>query len=241
MATIFDFIFDILFPKICLSCHKEGHYICPECLKKVPICKCSNCYICGKRSPSGKICPNCKIKTDSHLTGLLVASDWNNILVRQVIYEFKYRFIKDLSIPLGEILKIFLQNNKLINWQTDKPILIPVPLHKKRFIWRGFNQSELIAEYLSDILKIPLYNNLLVRIRHTEPQAEIKNESKRLKNISNAFEINQKIKKDSGLLRNKIIFLLDDICTTGATLNDCAKTLRQFKPKEIWGLVVARG
>lgn len=240
MLWFLDSVFNILFPKICLSCRSEGIYICPKCFEKIPISKNFICYVCGKRSPFGKICPSCKTKTGSYLTGLLVASHWKNMLVRQMIYEFKYRFIKDLAFPLAKIVEAFFDNSKF-SFNNSNSIIIPVPLHKKRFVWRGFNQSELIAEYLSDFLKILLYNDLLVRAKNTKPQADIKNESERLKNISNAFEINQKFIKDLGILRNKVVFLLDDICTTGATLNDCARILRQFKPKEIWGLVVARG
>ncbi|MBI4709456.1 MAG: ComF family protein [Candidatus Portnoybacteria bacterium] len=174
-----------------------------------------------------------------------------------MIYECKYRFIKDLTKPLGEILKIFLETNKLTNpvlsevkgwqterltnWETDKLILIPVPLHKKRLLWRGFNQAGLIALKINEDFKIPVLNNLIFRSRHTPPQMEIKNNLEREKNIFSAFRLNSNFDLKNNPIKNNVVILIDDICTTGSTLNECAKILKPLKPKEIWGLVIARG
>lgn len=231
-------IFDIIFPKFCLSCNREGFYVCPACFAKIPLKKGVRCYICGKRSPNGKTCTPCKTKAGSKLTGLLIASDWNNMLVRQMIYEFKYRFIKELSSPLTEILIKFLETNKPINLSTDKLILIPVPLHKRRLSWRGFNQSELLAQQINNYLKIPIIDNLLFRTKNTSPQMEITDQIQRIKNVSGAFKIKS---QDENPLRNKSIILVDDICTTAATFENCARALGPLKPKEIWGLAIARG
>jgi len=240
-------IFDIIFPKFCLSCNREGFYVCPACFAKIPLKKGVCCYICGKRSPNGKTCIACKTKTSSKLTGLLIASDWNNMLVRQMIYEFKYRFIKELSNPLAEILIKFLEINKFFNSLNHKPInlqtnnkfiLIPVPLHKRRLSWRGFNQSELLALKLNKYFKIPIINNLLFRAKNTSPQMEIKDQMQRIKNVSGAFKIKS---QNENPLRNKSVILVDDICTTAATFENCAAALKPLKPKEIWGLALARG
>ncbi len=239
-------ILDVLFPKFCLSCGQEGAFICPACSIKIPVQRNYYCYICGKRSPDGKTCRSCKTKTGSFLTGLLIASDWDNLLIRQMVYEYKYRFVKELAEPLEEVLKKFLEINQLIssqanqltNWQANKLILIPVPLHKRRLAWRGFNQSEIIAKHLAQNFNIPLANNLISRSRHTPPQMDIGDFSERVKNISGAFKLNTIFKND---IKNKIVVLIDDVCTTGSTLEQCARVLKPLKPKEIWGLVVARG
>lgn len=254
-------ILDTIFPKICLSCGCEGHYICRECFVKIPIKNDFHCLICGRRSPTGKKCFNC----ESQLSGLFVASDWNNMLIRRLIYEYKYRFVKELSKPLAEIIIKFInqnfkielmngnkkteskiqsinidkQNNKIqkIDWQ--KTILIPVPLHKRRLIWRGFNQSELITDIIAEYLKVPVIKNLIFRKLNTMPQMKIKNNAQRQNNIINAFATNKLF--DGNLIKGKVIILIDDVCTTSATINECAKSIKYLKPKAIWGLVIARG
>jgi ComF family protein len=236
----FSSILDIIFPKKCLSCHKEGFYVCPDCLAKIPLQKGVRCYVCGKRAPDGKTCPSCKTKIGSSLTGLAIASDWNNLLVRQMIYEFKYRFIKDISQSLGNILINFIELNRIMNFQ----ILIPVPLHKRRVSWRGFNQAQLLADQLNKHLGIPIINNLLIRKRHTSPQMEIKDRGQRIKNVSGAFEINSKSEINSrvkNLIINKSVLIIDDVCTTASTFENCAAVLKPLMPKQIWGLAVARG
>lgn len=249
ISKIREFILDLLFPKFCLGCQKEGFYICPQCLAKIEINKFSNCFICGKRTPDNQVCSTCQRKTK--LTGLLIASSWENLLLRQIIYEYKYRFIKDLSIPLSELLVIFLNHSGFFTQHlpldVDFYILIPVPLHKRRLIWRGFNQAELLAKQLNKYLKIPLVNNLIIRSRHTPPQMDINDKSERIKNISDAFQLNPEFNRHNNQpltcpqVRGKIIILIDDVCTTGSTLEECAKILKPLKPKEIWGLVIARG
>jgi ComF family protein len=233
-------ILDVIFPKICLSCHKEGFYVCPDCLAKIPLKRGARCYICGKRAPNGKTCIACKTKIGSQLTGLLIASDWDNMLVRQMIYELKYRFIKDLARPLGNLLINFIELNKMINFQ----VLIPVPLHKRRLSWRGFNQAQLLADQLNKHLNIPVADNLLIRKQHTSPQMEIKDRAQRIKNVSGAFSINPRLENKPftcSQVRGKIVVLIDDICTTASTFENCAKALWPLKPKQIWALAVARG
>jgi len=227
-------LLDILFPKICLSCRKEGFYVCPDCFAKIPLKRGIRCYICGKRAPNGKTCPDCKTKIGSQLTGLLIASDWNNMLVRQMIYELKYRFIKDIAQSLGDILINFFELNKMMSFQ----VLIPVPLHKRRLSWRGFNQSQLLADQLNKYLNVPIENSLLIRNHHTPPQMEIKDRMQRIKNVSGVFEINHGVENQ---IRNKSVLLLDDICTTASTFENCARVLRPLRPKQIWGLAIARG
>ncbi|MBU3901223.1 hypothetical protein KKF25_01090, partial [Patescibacteria group bacterium] len=190
--------------------------------------------------------------------GILVAADWNNLLLRQIIYEYKYRLVKELAAPLSQLMINFLQTDKLMNYPTDKLILIPVPLHGRRLAWRGFNQAEVLAQKIGDHFKITLVKNILVRSRHTLPQREIKDQSARALNIKNAFALSKyslslrvpqkrgeaipcDTAPNSNPLENKIIVLIDDICTTGATFEDCARTLAPLEPKEIWGLVIARG
>ena len=265
----FHWCLDLFFPKYCLGCGLEDSYLCSDCSKLLLPLKSVSCFICGRRSPVGYACKECCRARRSHLSGILVASDWNNLLLRQIIYEYKYRFIKELVDPLAELMITFLRTNKLADWPTDQLILIPVPLHGRRLTWRGFNQSDLLTQKISARLNLPLIKNILIRFRHALPQREIKNHNARAANIKNAFALSKNysplpssqvplkfdfkgnpksnfselngITKNSNPLKNKIIILVDDICTTGSTLEDCARALSPLRPKEIWGLVIARG
>jgi len=240
MHDLLNWSLDCIFPKYCIGCKKEGFYVCQNCLSLIPILSHANCFLCGRRSPNGHICNNCNDKFHPKLKGLLVASDWNNLLLRQIIYTYKYKFIKELSEPLSYIMIKFLETIRFNNCKFDELVLIPVPLNKKRLIWRGYNQAEFLAQKISEYYLIPVNSEILKRSRSTLPQVEIKNRNERQKNILGAFKINENMNGNFDL-KNKIVILVDDVCTTSATLEECANVLKPLKPKEIFGLVIARG
>ncbi|MBU3901033.1 hypothetical protein KKF25_00055, partial [Patescibacteria group bacterium] len=180
MARLFktlNWCLDLLFPKHCLGCGQEGFYLCADCNASLPTLFSANCFICGRRSPTGYACDNCRREKHSALAGILVAADWNNLLLRQIIYEYKYRLVKELAVPLAELIITFWERMNfvnLLNCSNVEMILIPVPLHGRRLAWRGFNQAEVLAQKIGDHFKITLVKNILVRSRHTLPQREIK-------------------------------------------------------------------
>jgi ComF family protein len=239
-----NLLLDVIFPKFCINCQREGGYICKKCLDQIPHNQSPACYICGKRT-DWSTCSGCQRKTP--LKGIIAVGRWESILLRQIIYEYKYRFIKELSKILGLFAINYITNihkhsyindinsKTLINNDT---ILIPVPLHLKRFQWRGFNQSELLANEISEYFNVPV-SNILTRTRNTLPQAEIKKQTERRKNAFEAFSLSPSAVGNE--LKNKTVVIIDDVCTTGSTLEECAKTLLPLGPKEIWGLVLARG
>jgi len=114
-------------------------------------------------------------------------------------------------------------------------IIMPVPLHKKRYNWRGFNQAFLLSKYIAKEFHLMVYEDLLIRQKNTKPQSKIKSMIKRRENINGAFSI---VKNE--FLKNKNVIIIDDVCTTSATLNECAKELKNAGVKNVWGLVVAR-
>ncbi len=228
------FILDLIFPVKCLGCSAEGQFICPSCLSQIPI---------NQGLPKEK---------------LIITTDYKNLLIKESIHQFKYGFVQELSKPLGEIM-----SQKLSSYfNNESNILIPIPLHQKRLKWRGFNQSELLAQEIGKKLNIQVINNLLIRNKNTLPQAKIKNAQEREKNIKNVFElasfppslsfprkresrnkltwIPNQVGNDNKF-KNKTFILIDDVSTTGGTIQECAKVLKPLKPKEIWGLVLARG
>jgi len=223
----------MLFPIHCLSCGKDGVWFCDECLMKIQPIDFQVCPICEKIiSESGKICSNCQSKRPD-LDVLLVSAKYENI--SKIVHLFKYNFIQDLSEPLGKILVKNFLNSKL----PLPDFLIPIPLHKRRLRWRGFNQSGLLASYLSQNLtpnfEIPVLEKALFRKKYTFPQMKLKNFKARRENIKNAFSV-----KDINALKNKTILLVDDVSTTGSTIFECAKILKANGAKKVFGIVIAR-
>jgi ComF family protein len=139
----------------------------------------------------------------------------NDGLLQHLLHQLKYRGRKEVGIYLGRQFAYDLQQSR---WQPVDYI-IPVPLHRKKEAVRGYNQSLLIAEGLSRVLKAPVAADILLRPRHTESQTK-KTRTERLKNMENAFQVNK-----NGKIVNKHILLVDDVLTTGATLEACALAL----------------
>jgi ComF family protein len=244
------FVLDTLFPISCINCNKDGFWLCDDCLHDIELLSIQVCPKCEDTiTDSGLTCRNCK---PSNLDGLLVASGYKENNIRKFVHLYKYRFVEDLHIPLGKLLtKTILQSNLPI-----PDLILPVPLHSRRLRWRGFNQSQLLAEYVSQNLtpnlEIPVDKNLLTRQKYTPPQMKIKKYQERLTNLQNAFAINSvtnrlpfftwtpSVQVTQAILAGKTILLIDDIATTGATLFECAKILKQNGAKKVFGAVIAR-
>jgi len=191
----------------------------------------------------GGKCPKCGQRK---LDGLYFAVNYQNFLVKKLIQKFKYEpFIKELAKILSSLIITHFQllDNKpnffylVEKWKSSNGanfILLPIPLNEKRLRWRGFNQAEEIAKELSQFFKIPLVRNCLLRIKNNQPQVELK-EMARKNNIKNVFSCqNQKE------IMGKKILLVDDVYTTGATMEEAAKVLKGSGAKEVLGVVIAR-
>lgn len=232
----------ILYPYYCFSCQKElqDSYLCDICFDKIPFIKEQLCPACEKSSPLGATHTSCQNRTP--LKGVFVAMDYKNEVVRKLIQQYKYKFIKSLSPILSSLLIKSLLNQSDIFYihhllETQSKIITSVPLHPYKLRQRGFNQSEIIAKNLSNHLNIP-YNNLLIRAKNTLAQKDIANIYNRQENIKRAFRINPLLDKR---LPVSMIIIVDDITTTLSTLNECAESLAPLHPKQIYAIVLARG
>lgn len=230
----YDFILDLLFPKFCLSCQKEGKWICAECYNKIVFIKKPTCPSCNRINKQGKFCRRCQDK--SNLTGLISAAYYGDNLIKEAIHTFKYEGVFDLAKDLGQILQNRLNLIPFRKCNEVGVVIIPVPLHKKRKAKRGYNQAELLAKQIANNQWL-IANNKLIRIKHTEKsQAELSGKARR-QNVKGVFVWRGRKNE----LKAKKVLLIDDIYTTGATLEECAKVLReQAEVKEIWGLVIAK-
>ncbi|MEP7162140.1 MAG: ComF family protein [Candidatus Moraniibacteriota bacterium] len=229
-------IVDALFPIVCLGCSREGQFICDSCRDRIPERDSQECPICRvPYSPNGAVCKKCRRKTA--LDGLLIAVPYKNRLIERAIHTFKYRFIENLAFSLASLIERALAHNSL----PLPDAILPVPLHPRRLRYRGFNQAKLLsdalAQDLTPQLEIPILDALLVRTRFTKPQIETKTREERLQNLSGAFAIADENKNS---LAGKYVWLVDDVATTGSTLEECAKALKLAGARSVWGIVVAR-
>ncbi len=218
---MFDFknyIIDLLFPIECIGCNKEGRWICDNCINEIKI----NSEIIELK---GK---------NNYLSGLLVASDYNQKLICNALHLFKYNFAYSLGNDLAEILLKYLKSI-LIRENFDKfDMVIPVPLSKKRRLWRGFNQSEILAVKVCHEFGWLLSSDTLGRKINNVPQVGL-NAKERRENVRDIFYL-----KSDNLLYNRNILLIDDVFTTGATMQECAKILKMGGANSVWGLALAK-
>ena len=228
-----DFLLDILFPKFCFGCQTEGTYLCPDCAATIEISQCNYC-LCEKpiRLPSNGKCRNCDHK---NLSGLYSAAPYSNKLVQSLIKKFKYEpYAKDLVKPLANLLINHLQ---LLDQLPDFSgfLLIPIPLGDKKIRRRGFNQAEEIAKELSTHFHLPLLDNALIKVKENSAQAELEKDQ-REENIKGVFAV-----KNAEEIAGKNILLVDDVYTTGATMEEATETLKKARANQVRGVAVARG
>ena len=233
-----NFLWNILFPPYCIQCGAEGNYLCPDCSSMIEILEWQYCPFCPqpKMVQDGKTCQRCRKKYN--LDGLFCATSYENKLVKKIITYWKYEpyLARCLSDTLTSFIITHLQLINKIHLSTEKEtIWIPVPLDKKRLKWRGFHHTQELTEKLANSLGGKVFLNILVKNKNTMPQAELSKEE-RIQNIKGAFSC-----LNPELIAHKKILLVDDIFTTGATMEECAKTLKKAGAKEVWGVVIARG
>ncbi|MEK7659078.1 MAG: ComF family protein [Patescibacteria group bacterium] len=240
-----NYLLELLFPIKCAVCEKEtgdkkqNKLICILCLKKLSPSLDFYCPLCEANTANGKLCFSCRLiisntENNFHLDRLIYPFSYKDPAIQKVIKAFKYRFIKDLDQPLGRLMISYLDK---IKGKIDlkDAVIIPVPLHKRKYNQRGYNQSELIASEISEYLNIRVINDCLLKIKPTKDQAKLKG-NKRLENLKGAF-----ICAKPWLATGKKIILLDDVYTTGETMKECAKVLKEAGTNEVIGLAIARG
>ncbi len=211
------YIRNILFPKKCVSCNQADLWICQKCLDKVPI----------RQLPEFE-----KIRYQDYIDKIYITSYYNDNNIKKIIDLFKFKWQENLEKPLTYLILKFISKNKLSTLISNS-ILIPIPLHKRRYLERGFNQSELLAGGLSKKYNTPICTDL-IRKKYTKHQTLL-NLDKRQKNIVDAFVL-----KNNKSILGRNILLVDDVITTGASLNEAARILRQAGAKKVNALVLAK-
>ena len=189
------------------------------------------CGVCGKIGTV--LCNSCEEKIEKYKINLIERKDGINIfylyryggIIRELLIKYKFG---DKSYLADTFVKIMLKNKKLFRFLKNYDIIIPVPLHRKRKLERGYNQVELIAKKLGRI-----ETNCLIKNKNTKPQS-VKNLSDRIKDVKGIYEI-----KNIEKIKGKRVLIFDDIYTTGSTVNECIKTISRVTNK-IGVLIIAK-
>ena len=227
LSSVKEKFLDLLFPKVCLGCQKPGTFLCPAFEKKITYTTVFLCPVCEKPSLYGLTHPGCK--TNNSLDGMIVLGHYGGVL-RTAIHFLKYKNIQSLAPLLSDL---FIKH--LPSWHPSFDLITPIPLHEKRLRVRGYNQAALLAENISLKNKWTYRDKILIRIKNTISQMSIKDIKERKKNLHNAFILSGQTE-----INGKIIGLVDDVATSGTTINEAAEVLKQNGAKSVWGIVLAR-
>ena len=209
-------ILDIVFPSKCISCNEKGSYFCKKCIL------------------------SCKVAEREAAPFIYPIFDYRNPKIKKAIWFIKYRGKKKIVETFAKILHDHINeelSELMIMENFQKPILIPIPLSRARYRERGFNQSQILCEEIIKINQnkyLDTKNNILFKNKETEHQARIKDRNTRLKNLSGSFEV-----KNHELIKGRNIILIDDVTTTGATLDEARKVLKKAGARKIIAFTIA--
>lgn len=218
-------LLDVLFPPRCAGCNRLGTALCDACTAQIEAPPWPACPRCGHASPSGSLCPDCRASA-SHLDGVTAAALFAHPM-REAIHDLKYNNNRALAEPLGLQMATAWRARGL-----EADCIIPVPLHTSRLAERGYNQSALLARVLARAVGVPLNEHLLIRQRATQHQVGL-GRTERRQNVAGAFTCR-------GSLAGQRVALIDDVCTTGSTLEACAEALRAAGVSTVWAFTLAR-
>lgn len=229
---LFEKCLGIIYPQTCCFCGKVSKKnICKECAEKITYIKEPICKKCGKpiRYEEREYCGDCAGKELHYEQGRSIWIHTGN--VRWSIYQFKYHnrriygkfYAEELFRLYGELIR---------RWEIDA--IIPVPLHWRRRRKRGYNQAEIIAKHLGKLANIPVDTKAVVRVRNTKPQKELSHKDRR-RNLKNVFRVTKYWK------RRKRVLVIDDIYTTGNTIDAVAKVLKEKGAHKVWFFTISIG
>ncbi len=235
--------FNLVYPLSCENCEKEireskGYSICNKCITNIKFITIPYCYQCGKPLSSlvsfekNAICVDCHNKKNHFYLTRSVA--YYQGVMRKCIHLLKYKKQVKLIKPLGDIMvDYFIKNNDINIQEID--LILPVPLFRNDYLKRGFNQSSLLAKYLADYFSKPFTENLLIKEKNNISQVGL-SKVEREDNVKQVYSINL-----SSTMKFNNILLVDDIYTTGATIEACCRELKRTDTKKIFVLTLARG
>ena len=228
-----DLLLDLIFPGRCAVCdtvlpwgEKE---ICKDCKTKIEYLDGATCFKCGKPvDPKEEYCQDCQTKKHYFVCG---AALFSYEYIRLSLYRFKYLGRREYAHFYGRQMA-YRMEEKRKQWMPDA--LIPIPLHKKKMKKRGYNQAELIARELGRCWGIPVITNLVIRSKNTKPMKEIIG-TDRQNNLKKAFKLGVND------VKLETIIVIDDIYTTGSTIDAVSKLCLEAGIRNVYFLTVSIG
>jgi ComF family protein len=221
---------DFVFPPRCVACKRGGHILCPACLAQIRPAMPPLCAHCYHHIDANGQCSACRYHP-LRMSGLRAFGYYEGVL-RTCIHALKYEGSTRLAQPLGHLLACTYDTHDL---QAD--MLVPVPLHSERQQQRGYNHASLLADVCSNEIGIPVREDIVTRRRATAAQVGLGPQERR-NNVAGAFCCTSA--SAGKQLTGRRVILIDDVCTTGATIEACAAPLLAAGARSIWGLVLAR-
>lgn len=228
---MFKFLKDLITPKKCYSCNKQWHFLCVNCL-----CKMSNfesiCYLCKGKSNNFEIHDNCK--KDVYYDKIIILSHYKNKVISKLIKDLKFYNKKDIVEDFWNYLsELFFENEIYKN--TDNYIIIFPPMWFFKKLKRWYNHSEILAKIISKNTNIKLWKGYIKKIKTTRQQSKLSRQD-RLLNLNNSFKI-----KDNKIdnIDKKTFIIIDDVISTGSTINEISKILKEKWAEKIIWLIVA--
>jgi ComF family protein len=237
-APFWRAVLDFFFPAKCPLCGLSPDLStpdrpCPACLSQIKFFSSPRCLHCGIGFPSSSevdhLCAEC-LSEERHFNLARAVCGYEGVIM-EAISRLKYGGLTRLAMPLGNLLAEYQDPDFEL---SENDLVIPVPLHTRRLQERGFNQSLLLARQVSRRRSIPLNFTALHRARQTQPQTQLSGAERR-KNVRGAFEVRKR-----EAVKGKRILLIDDVFTTGATVQECAYVLREAGASEVHVLTLAR-
>lgn len=223
---LYHWLLDLFIPPCCVVCGKVEIWLCESCATELSPLGESICPRCGRPQASARLCPTCR----SDPVSLVLRSAFLfEGAVREAVHALKYRGARDIAIPLGKRMAEVWQSTGL---QSD--LLIPIPLHPKREAKRGYNQATLLAIALGHELGLPVAVDGFQRTRDTASQTRL-NRPARRNNVQGAFACLPSLD-----VSQKRVTLVDDVATTGATMEACAMVLLAHGASTVTGFTLAR-
>lgn len=235
MKVFFQYLPDLLYPKCCPFCGTVmpfmGAPVCNNCLSQLKRVSYPQCLRCGKTIENEDLayCNDCSKNPKSFVRGFPVFEYTGG--VKKAIYDFKYNNQRSFGQVFADCMYACYKR-ELEQLGIDG--LVPVPIHKKKRRKRGFNQAEILAYHLGNRMNVPVFPKLLRRVINTNPQKELSDKA-RMKNLKNAFIIG------TNKIKLKKVLLVDDIYTTGATIEACTKVLLASGVEEVYYISLAIG
>lgn len=219
-------LLDALHPLECAGCSDSGKVICDQCTQDLPLLAPPHCRVCAATSVSD-LCPVCA-RSGRSFDGVRAPYRYEGA-VRQAILALKYGGIRAAAPQLSAMLADYLEANPL-----PGDLVAPVPMHPSRRRERGYNQAELLARPVAERCDIPYHGDLLVRTRRVDPQAGMASAATRATNVADSVAVPR-----PGDVDGAQIILVDDVVTTGSTLEVCAAALKESGALSVWCLTLA--